>query len=149
MLWMFVKGYDPGMAAAMMSNTEATAQATRKIADERLSRILPDATPGAFNVSARVLIVEAEKTGSESCASLKTFNNLINGQVSWRERDLAEEHIAACFRCLDRFTSFQEMIGIRKDARPLPEPDIECVLSQLSLPAAKKSKGVLAKLLGK
>src|SRR5690348_11301464 len=72
MLWMFVKGYDPETAAAMMSNTEATARATRKIADDRLAKILPEATAGAFNVSARVLIAEAEKTGGDECASLKT-----------------------------------------------------------------------------
>ncbi len=149
MLWMFVKGYDPETAAAMMSNTEATARATRKIADDRLAKILPEATAGAFNVSARVLIAEAEKTGGDECASLKTFNNLVNGQVSWRERDLAEEHIAKCFRCLDRFTSFQEMIRIRKEAHPLQEFEIERILSQLTLPGAKKGKGLFARLLGK
>ena len=63
---------------------------------------------------------------------LRTFNNLINGQVSWRERELAEMHVRDCFYCLDRFTAYQEMIRIRKDIQPLPEPEVNATLSRLA-----------------
>jgi hypothetical protein len=147
-LWMFIKGYDAACIGRMMFNTEATAQATKDIADMRLSEVLPTATPDAFNISARVLMVEAEKTGGEDCLPLKTFNNLVNGQVSWRERELAEQHIRDCFHCLDRYTSFLEMIRLRKDVEPLSESQIQSILSQLNLPA-EKGKGLLAKLFAK
>jgi hypothetical protein len=144
-LWMFIKGYDAPRIGPMMMNTEATAQAARDIADQRLAQVLPGATADAFNISARVLIAEAEKTGGESCLPLKTFNNLVNGQVSWRERELAEQHIRDCFHCIDRYTSFLEMIRLRKDAQPLGEAEVSAVLAQLNLPA-EKGKGLLAKL---
>jgi len=79
---------------------------------------------------------------------LKTFNNLVNGQLSWRERDLAELHIRDCFYCIDSFTSFQEMIRLRKDGKPAPELQVNGILDKLGF-AAAKSKGLLAKILGK
>jgi hypothetical protein len=147
-LWMFIKGYPAPRIGAIMMNNAATAQAVKDIADQRLAEVLPGATADAFNISARVLMTEAEKTGGEACLPLKTFNNLVNGQVSWRERELAEQHIRDCFRCLDRYTAFLEMIRLRKDAQPLPEPEINAVILQLSLPP-DKAKGLLSKLFAK
>lgn len=144
-LWLFIKGYDAGRIGTMMMNSDATAQATKSMADERLAQVLPGASADAYNISARVLIAEAEKTGGEACLPLKTFNNLVNGQVSWRERELAEQHIRDCFRCLDRYTSFLEMIRLRKDMQPLGEAAIDPILSQLNLPA-EKGGGLFSKL---
>ena len=145
MLWLFIKGYDARLIAAMMMDAEATAAATRQLADQRLAQILPGASPQAFNVSARVLIEAAEKTGTPECLSLRTFNNLVNGQVSWRERELAEEHIRGCFYCLDRFTSFLEMARLRKETPALSEAETEAILGRLNLPAAK-AKSLLSRL---
>ena len=148
LLWLYVKGYTAAQIAPIMMNAAATAEAVKKIADQRLAQILPAATKDAFNVSARVLTEAAEKSAGEQCLSLKTFNNLINGQLTWRERELAEEHIRACFNCLDRFTSFQEMIRCRKEAEPLSEAGVEAVLATLDLPAAQK-KSFFRKLLAR
>jgi len=148
MLWLFIHGYSAQQIAPMMRDATATAEEVKRIADERLHQLLPATTPDAFSISARVLMEEAEKAGSEQCVALKTFNNILNGQISWRERELAEEHIRDCFYCLDRFTAFQEMIRLRMDAKPLPEEQIEPLLADLRLPAAK-GKGVLARLFAK
>jgi len=145
LLWLFIKGYDAAQIGPMVSNLESTATALKKVGDERLAAVIPGSTPDAFVISARVLMEAAEKVRSDKCLSLKTFNNIINGQISWRERDVAEQHIRECFYCIDRFTSFQEMIRIRKDIQPLPEAEVERILEQMGAPA-KKSKGLLAKL---
>jgi hypothetical protein len=147
-LWIVIKGYPAARIGAIMMNSAATAQAVKDIADQRLAAVLPGATADAFNISARVLMAEAEKTGGEACLPLRTFNNLVNGQVSWRERELAEQHIRDCFRCLDRYTAFLEMIRLRKDAQPLTEQEINPIISQLNLPA-EKGRGLLAKLFAK
>ncbi len=146
LLWLFVKGYTAQQIAPILMNAAATATAVKSVADERLAKILPGASADAFNVSARVLIEAAEKKKTDQCLSTKTFNNIVNGQVSWRERELAEEHVHDCFHCLDRFTSFNEMLYLRKNARPLPEDETEKIVAQLGL-AAAKPKGVLARLL--
>ncbi|HKU19492.1 MAG TPA: hypothetical protein VJQ50_00660, partial [Terriglobales bacterium] len=114
MLWLFIKGYSAQQIARMMRDAENTAAEVKRISDERLKQLLPATAPDAFSISARVLMEEAEKAGSEQCVALKTFNNILNGQISWRERELAEEHIRDCFNCLDCFTGFQEMIRLRQ-----------------------------------
>lgn len=145
MLWLFIKGYRAEEIGPIVSNLEGTATAVKKVADERLAAAIPGSTPDAFILSARTLLEAAEKKGSDKCLPLKIFNNLINGQLSWRERDLAEEHIRDCFYCLDRYTSFCEMIRMRKDAPPLAGPELECILERMGAPASKP-KGLLAKL---
>jgi hypothetical protein len=148
MLWLFIKGYTAPQIARMMNDAENTAEKVKSIADERLKQLLPATTPDAFSISARVLMEEAEKTRSEQCVALKTFNNIVNGQITWRERELAEEHVRDCFNCLDRFTAFQEMIRLRKEATPLEETEVEPILAELHLPPAR-GKGVLARLFAK
>ena len=147
-MWLFLKGYTAQQISPMMMNAEATSNAVKSVADQRLKDLFPAMTADAFNISARTLIEAAEKTRTPECLPLKTFNNLVNGQLSWRERDLAELHIRDCFYCIDSFTSFQEMIRLRKDGKPAPELQVNGILDKLGF-AAAKSKGFLAKILGK
>ncbi len=147
-LWLYVKGYTAQQISPMMMNAEATSNAVKGVADQRLKDLFPAMTADAFNISARTLIEAAEKTKSEECLPLKTFNNIVNGQITWRERDVAEQHIRDCFYCIDRFTSFQEMIRLKKDAKPWSEQEVEPILNKLGIEAAKK-KGLMAKILGK
>jgi hypothetical protein len=50
-----------------------------------------------------------------------------------------------CFCCIDRFTTFQEMVRLRVDVPPLPEPQVEAILARLPF-AAGKPRGVLSRL---
>ncbi len=135
MLWLFIKGYDAAEVAATILDAEATALACKGMADQRLAQVLPGTSPDAFNISARVLIEAAERARTPECLALKTFNNIVNGQITWRERELAEEHIKSCFYCLDRFTSFREMIWLQNQTAPLPDAKVDAILAQLELPA--------------
>jgi hypothetical protein len=78
--------------------------------------------------------------------SLKTFNNLVNGQLTWRERELAEEHMSNCFCCKDRFTTFQEMVRLRKDTPPSAPEQVEAILVRLPS-AASRPRRLLSRLL--
>jgi len=147
-MWLYVRGYDAPRIAPMMANAEATSNAVKAVADQRLKDLLPNATVDALSVSSRTLIEAAEKAKSPECLPLKTFNNIVNGQVSWRERDVAEQHIRDCFYCVDRFTAFEKMVRLRKDAIPLPEPQVETMLAALGFGAARK-QGFFAKIFAK
>jgi hypothetical protein len=147
-MWLFLKGYTAAQISPMMMNAEATSNAVKAVADQRLKDLFPSMTADAFNISARTLIEAAEKTKTPECLPLKTFNNIVNGQITWRERDLAEQHIRDCFYCIDRFTSFQEMIRLRKDSKPATEADCEVLLAKLGF-GRPKNKGLFAKILGK
>jgi len=145
MLWLIIKGYDGPRIAAIMMNAAATAEAVQRIADKRLAGLAPGAAPGHPVISIQVLMELAEQAKTDTCASLKTFNNLVNGQITWRERELAEEHMSNCVYCIDRFTTFQEMVRFRKDVPPLSEPQVTTILAQLPF-AAGKPRGVLSRL---
>ena len=90
----------------------------------------------------------AEQTKTDQCLSLRTYNNLVNGQITWRERELAEQHMRDCFYCLDCFTAYQEMIRINKDRKPLADEEVEKILATIGVKAAAKKKGFLSKLIG-
>ena len=148
LLWLCMKGYSAAQIAPMMMNAEATSNAVKEIADKRLAEVLPDATSAAFTISARALMEAAEQTKTDQCLSLRTYNNLVNGQITWRERELAEQHMRDCFYCLDRFTAYQEMIRINKDRKPMADDDVEKILAVLGIKGAARKKGLLSRLIG-
>ncbi len=144
MLWLALKGYVAAQIAAMLMFAAATAVAVEGIARERLPKVLPGEGADASRAAVLELLQAAAATGSDQCLPWKTFNNLINGQTSWRERELAEAHIKDCLNCIDRFTSFVEMIRLRHDAQPATEAEIRPVLAALGIEAA--SKGLMGRL---
>ena len=142
-LWLGMKGYDARQIGAMLSNAAVTAEAAARPASDALAGLLPLA-PDARALAARSLMEAAEKAGAENCLPLKTFNNLVNGQLTWRERELAEEHIRPCLYCLDRFTAFQEMVRYLRDLQPLPEEQAHGLLASLGLRPPRK--GLLSRI---
>jgi hypothetical protein len=145
MLWLIIKGYDARQIAGIMMNAAATAEAVQHIADERLAALLPGRMQEAIASVRRDLMQSAEQSKTDQCASLKTFNNLVNGQITWRERELAEEHMSKCLHCIDRFTTFQELVRLRKDVAALAAPEVEKILGQLPF-VTSKSSSVLSRL---
>jgi len=145
-LWLLIKGYDAPRIAATMMNAAATAESVERVAGERLRLLFPGVAPEQRSGFAAALLEMAEGLNTESCVSLKSFNNLVNGQITWREREAAEQHMSNCLYCIDRFTSFQEMVRLRKDTPPLAPPQVQAILAQLQL-APAKSRGVLSRLL--
>lgn len=143
LLWMLVKGYDAPQIATFLMNADATAAAVQKAGADRLAQLIPGGRPQG---PVTALLEAAERAHTPECLSLKTCNNLVNGQISWQERDRAERHIGECVHCLDRFTSFQEMIWYRREARSSDEAEVNAILGTLGFSAAK---GVIARLFSK
>jgi hypothetical protein len=142
-LWLRMQGYEAPQIAAILASAKATASALAGVASDLLAGVLPPA-PDARALAARSLMEAAEKARTEDCLPLKTFNNLVNGQLTWRERELAEEHIRPCLFCLDRYTAFQEMIRYLRDVQPLPDDEVRHLLSALGLRPPKK--GILGRI---
>ena len=145
LLWLLIKGYDAQHVAAIMMNAVATAEAAQRTAAEKLQALLPGATPEVLTRSAPALMEMAEQSKTDACVSLKSFNSLVNGQLTWREREAAEGHMNTCFYCIDRFTSFQEMVRLRKDTPPLSPGQVQAILAQLPV-GPGKPRGVFSRL---
>ncbi len=142
-VWMYVKGYDAAQTAAILMNADVTAAAALKTGADRLAQLVPGGRPDG---PLTVLLEAAEKAYTPECLMLKTCNNLVNGQISWQDRDRAQQHMADCVHCVDRFTSFQEMIWYRREARPLGEAAVNALLGSLGLSPAK---GMIGRLFSK
>lgn len=145
--WTFLKGWGVQQASAMLMDASATARQTDNITSERLSRLSP--TVLAERSAIAIMAIEAAQShkGAE-CLRWKTVNNLLNGQLSWSDREIAERHMSGCVGCVDAFTAFQEMIWLRRQAVPLPAEEVEALANKLNIrpPAAK---GLLAKFLSR
>jgi hypothetical protein len=128
-MWLFMRGFGEAQISPILMHADATVRNIKATADERVRAIVPNASPDALVTSGRALMEAAEQSKTDSCLPLKTYNNIVNGQVSWRERDVAEQHIAACFYCLDRFTTFQEVVRLLKDQKSAGETEVEGIVS--------------------
>lgn len=84
----------------------------------------------------------------EDCVSGKTFVRISDGQITWREKEAAEHHMAGCLYCLDRWTSFQEMRMYYSSLPPAADGFIEGVVRKMGLATQEKKKSLLAKVGG-
>ncbi len=141
LFWMFLKGYDAAQTAAILMNAESTATAMRATSAQIVNKLACGAP--AADVF-RALQETAANAGTPECLSLKTINDIINGQISWHDRDRAERHIRDCIRCLDRFTAFQEMIWYARYAQPLEDGEVISLLQRLGV--REQRKGMVARL---
>ncbi|HEY4682547.1 MAG TPA: hypothetical protein VIH17_04775 [Candidatus Acidoferrales bacterium] len=89
-----------------------------------------------------------EEDKKEGCVSDKTFVRISEGQITWREKEAAEQHMASCLYCLDRWTNFQEMRMYYSSLPPAADGFIESVVRKMGFPTQEKKKSFLAKVSG-
>ncbi len=130
LFWEFFKGWTVQEAAEMLMNASATAGETGKIAEERLAPF-GDAAERAALVLFGIETAQSER--GNDCLPWKTFNNLINGQISWADRESAERHISTCTHCLEAFTAFQEMIWLQKGSTALDKAATQTIVGALGV----------------
>ncbi len=74
------------------------------------------------------------------CPALRQLIRVLDGQISWYEKEPIEQHRAQCFSCLEHWTSLLEVVNWAKRARPWSQPRVETLLAALPLHNASKSK---------
>jgi hypothetical protein len=143
---LFLSGWQVYEASRILMNASATAEETKKAADDRLASL-----PGGQVERAAItlLAIEAAQTrGGADCLTWKTFNNLVNGQISWNSRDAAEQHMTNCVHCLEAFTAFQEMIWLRKETTTFSDQEIQGLIEKLHIRGGV-SKGLFSRILSR
>lgn len=144
LFWAFLKGWDVQQASAMLMNASATAEESSKLADAELSQLAP---PSERANIALMSMEAAEARRTPDCLAWKTFNNIINGQISWNDREAAERHIGGCVHCLNAFTAFQEMIWLKNTSAVIDEKQAEALAMTLGF--QRPSKGLLSRIFQK
>jgi hypothetical protein len=141
LLWVILKGYGVPQTASILMNADSTTAAVAELAQPRFAQ-LAAGSPAESGLG-RALTELAERAATPECPPLKVFNNLINGQISWQDRDRTEQHLRDCLYCLDRFTSLQEMLWYQRRAQPLGPMQVERVLAGLGF---ARRKGLVERL---
>jgi hypothetical protein len=83
----------------------------------------------------------------KDCPPLRQFVRIFDGQASWYDKKPAEEHVTACFHCLERWCALCEVVYWRAKAVPLSAAEQDELLSLLpvrNIPEERKS--LLARL---
>lgn len=142
--WLYLRGWSADEASSILTNAASTAQEVRQLADERLALIITQGSPTNRLAAARGAMESSEHAHTADCLSWKTMDNIINGQIAWRDRQASERHMNGCNHCLNAFTSFQEMIWLRTSAKPLPQAEIDSIVRTLHV---QGPKGLFSRLL--
>ncbi len=89
----------------------------------------------------------ASKQGG--CPPLRQFVRILDGQVSWYDKDPVEQHMTSCLHCLERWTALRELVHWRREAKPLSLAELEALLSCLPIQTeAKAGKSFLGRIFG-
>lgn len=74
------------------------------------------------------------------CLPQKNFLRLIDGQITWRDRQGMEQHLAACWRCLDTLCRLREVIHLAQGLQPLSAAAAEPYCRTLGIAVSQPSR---------
>ncbi len=81
------------------------------------------------------------------CPDLRQLIRVLDGQISWYDKEPIEQHRAQCLSCLEHWTSLLEVVGWAKHAQRFSEPELETFLSALPLKETGERKKTFFKRL--
>lgn len=90
---------------------------------------------------------EARATRTDKCTDRHQLLRIQDGQVSWYDKEPAENHIASCLHCLESWTAVREVTYWRRAAPPVSTRRVEEFLGTLPL-AAPPKKSLLSRVFG-
>ncbi len=130
---------------------------TPAVAQRGLERLSSDYSPalrqeqdrGCWPAAWLTVLRQAWELKTEACPTLHQFVRIHDGQASWYDKEPTEQHVAGCLYCLERWTALREVGYWRREAKLLPTPEVEVLLSCLPIPAAEsKRKPLLRRVFG-
>ena len=147
-VWLFLLGYSPEALVPILNVKGETAAEVIKTAQENLRAAMESWSEESLRCSGPLLVEAVSAREGKDCSSYLAFHRIVDGQVTWREREQIQTHLNTCFLCIDRFCTFQEVVYFSRKLPAAAAAEIEAVLSALNLPAPAKKKSLLGKLFG-
>ncbi len=89
----------------------------------------------------------ARAARTDKCVERHQLLRIQDGQVSWYDKEPAENHIASCLHCLESWTAVREVSYWRRAASPVSTRQVEEFLRPLPL-AAPPKKSLLSRVFG-
>ncbi len=148
-LWMNLQGVAAPTAATVLLVDVATVTEVLKKANTNLRALLDRWSVNTLAESGRSLVQAARNWSGSDCPSDSVFGRMIDGQISWHDREKLERHVRSCFYCIDRFTACREVVYCMRKLPLAEEKDVSRILAAAGISATEKKKGLLSKLFSK
>ncbi len=141
--WLYVLGYGPEALAPMLNMKPAAATEAMARGQEALRSRMEDWSELSLRQSALTLAREARASRSESCPQPLVWHRIVDGQITWRERENALDHVASCWHCVDRFSTFQEAVYLGRKLEAAGRETVERIQKAVGAQEGpKKKKGI-------
>ena len=148
-LWASLKGIDISLAHAILRVDESTVTEVFQKANANLRGLMDRWSENTLAGSGQSLLRAVRDWGGQECLDNDTYGKIVDGQISWRDREKAEQHVRSCFYCIDRFTSYQEVVYCLRKLPAAAEADVSRILAAVGISTEEERKGLLSKLFSK
>jgi hypothetical protein len=127
-------GYSDRSLEKLLRVTPAVAQKSLERLKVDYSIVLHrDQDGGLWPASWSEVMRRAGAAKNEGCAPLRQLVRILDGQVSWYDKNQVERHMAGCLHCLECWTALREIHYWRREAKPCLPAELELLLSCLPL----------------
>ncbi len=134
-------GYSDKMIERMLRITPAVAQKGLERLSADYSMVLRrDEEKCLWPAAWSAVLKHARGAKIEQCLPLRQLIRILDGGISWYDKEPAEQHIAGCFHCLEHWTSLREVAYWRVEAKSMDTREVEGLLSNLPIETRSSSK---------
>lgn len=143
---MLAKGYAPEKFAIVLhmedeSAKQVLAKANEKLEARGLSARLPAPMRSGFD---RLLQNLEQQEATPECLPVLTFVRIVDGQITWDDKEAADKHMAECAHCFQHFVSYLELHWSFRDLIQAGDERVEEVARAMGLaPVTTEKKGSL------
>ena len=148
-VWISLKGFAAPITCAILMVDAATATEVLKKANANLRRLVDRWSENTLAESGRSLLLAVPGWSGKDCLGDSAYGKIVDGQISWRDRDAMERHLRSCFYCVDRFTSHKEVVYCLRKLPAAPKTDVSRILAAVGIGTEREKKGLLSKLFSK
>jgi hypothetical protein len=94
-------------------------------AQEQLRAALDHWSADLLEQNRHLLAAEARLRQTKDCPDPRAWLRLLDGQITWRDRQDLERHLTACWCCVDRLCRFREVMRLSRLVQPFTETEAE------------------------
>jgi len=137
--WLDSMRYSASETGVMLRMAPATAEKIRSRAGELVRGRVDAWRPALLFENGLALGREAAAVSGEECLPVRAFLDVIDGRMTWNEKERIERHVNGCWHCVDHFCRMVEVVHVMRGLQPLTAAEAEPYRKLLDLPAVQQS----------
>jgi hypothetical protein len=132
-VWLFLLCPRAADAPLMLRADQPSVSAILGRAQERLRATLDHWSADTLEQNRHHLLAEARRRQTKDCPDPRAWLRLLDGQITWRDRQEFEQHLVACWFCVDRLCCFREVHWASRLIQPLTEAEARPIAKAIGL----------------